>query len=515
MNYQELLQSPIIPPQIVALTQKASSNMVPVLIQGEQGTGKELIAKLIHYTGDWKSYRFLKMDCRIMTKDTFQASLSELLKETEGGETPATVYLKEVGYLGKESQLKLLELIEDGVLQTNGEKKVIKNIRFISSSSEDLKEKAAQGKFLEDLYYQLSTLSIFVPPLRDRTDEIPKIAQYILEEYSKRMRLKKVAISNDVLSLLESYWWPGNLRELEHVVIRGAVYSDGETLKEKDLFFRQEEERTSFSSFLKKSDVKPPLPKERGFSGEEDTPSLSAFLIELVHRIKNPLVSIKAFTQLLREKFNDPEFRNQYYRVVTEDIDRIDSLLNGFLNYIKINTPIEKRNTVHGVLDDVLKRHDPQLKDKQIKVFKRYEEGLPETIVHEEQLRYIFDSILQYAISSVPPNGSIGFLTKSSNTHKKTPVERALSNGEKGQIEIVVVFTGYKREGEPLRNVLGIPVPPQEEKIELELRLLKEIIQKNRGMMKFEVDEKKPRTLISLSFPIERRKVIYYPSAES
>jgi len=515
MNYQELLQSPIIPPQIVTLTQKAGRNIAPVLIQGEQGTRKELIAKVIHYTGDCKSYRFFKVDCRILTEDTFHAYLSELFKEINYGEPPATLYLKEVGYLGQDSQLKLLELIEDGILQNGNEKKLIKNIRFISSSSEDLKEKAAQAKFSEDLYYQLSILSILVPPLRDRANEISRIAQYILEEYSKKMKIKKVAISSDVLALLESYWWPGNLRELEHVVIRGAINSDDENLKEKDLFFRQEDEKSSFSSFLKKSDMKPLTPKEKAFGEGQNTHSLAAFLIELVHRIKNPLVSIKAFTQLLREKFNDPEFRDQYYRVVTEDIEKIDSLLNAFLHYIKINTPIEKTNTVHLVLEGVLKRHEPQLRDKQIKIFKKYEQDLPETIVHEEQLRYILGSILQYAISSVPPNGSIGFLTKSSNIHKETPVERTLPKKERGQIEIMVVFTGYRKPSEPFRNVLGIPIPQQEETVELELRLVKEIIERNRGMMKFEVNEKKPRTLISLRFPIERRKVIYYSSADT
>jgi len=515
MNYQELLQSPVIPPQIVSLTQRAAHNIAPVLIQGEQGTRKELIAKVIHYTGDWKSYRFFKIDCRILTEDAFHAQLSQLCREIHYGEVPATLYLKEVGYLGQGGQLKVLELMEDSILQNGNEKKVIKNIRFIASSSEDLKEKAAQGKFSEDLYYQLSTLSISVPPLRERTNEISKIARYILEEYSKKMKIKKVAISDDVLTLFENYWWPGNLRELENVMIRSAIFADGDSLKEKDFFFRSENGITSFSSFLKKSDMKPLALRERPLSEEQKTQSLFAFLIELVHRIKNPLVSIKTFTQLLREKFNDPEFREQYYRVVTEDIEKIDSLLNGFLNYIKINTPIEKTNTVHVVLEDVLKRHEPQLKDKRIKIFKKYEEELPETIVHEEQLRYIFGSILQYAISSLPPNGSIGFLTKSFNSHKEALASKTLQKEDKGQIEVLIVFTGYKKPSEPLRNVLGIPVPLQEETIELELRLVKEIVQKNRGMMKFEVHEKKPRTVISLRLPIERRKVTYYPSANS
>ena len=437
------------------------------------------------------------------------------LKEINYGTIPATLYLKEVGYLGQSSQLKLLELIEDGILQNGNGKKVIKNIRFISSSSENLKEKVVQRKFSEDLYYQLSTFSIFVPPLRDRAKEISMIAQYILEEYSKKMKIKKVEISNDVLMLLESYWWPGNLRELEHVMIQSAIFSDGKNLIEKDLFFKTEDEKSSFSSFLKKAEMKTSAPREKSFSDEQKTLSISTFFIELVHRIKNPLVSIKTFTQLLREKFNDAEFRDQFYRVVTEDIEKIDSLLNGLLNYIKINTPIEKTNTVHLVLEDVLKKHEPQLKDKQIRIFKKYEQNLPETIVHEEQLRYVFSSLLQYAISSIPPKGSIGFLTKSLNTHKEMNTNKILLKEDRGYIEILIVFTGYKKASEQLKNVLGIPAPQQEEAIELELRLIKEIIQKNRGMMKFEVNEKKPRTLISLKFPIERRKVIYYLSTDS
>jgi len=515
MNYQELLQSPIVPPQIVTLTQKAAHHIAPVLIQGEQGTGKEQIAKIIHYAGDWKDYRFYKMDCRILAEESFHTQLSHLFKEIRYGTIPATLYLKEVGSLGQSSQLKLLELMEDGLFQNDDEKKIIKNIRFISSSSENLKEKVFQRKFSEDLYYQLNTFSIFIPPLRDRSKEISLIAQYILEEYSKKMKIKKVEISTDVLRLLESYWWPGNLRELEHVMIQSAIYSDGKNLIETDLLFKTDDEKSSFSSFLKKAEMKSTAPREKSFLDDPQNLSVSTFFIELVHRIKNPLVSIKTFTQLLRENFNDAEFRDQFYGVVTEDIDKIDSLLNGLLNYIKINTPIEKANTVHLVLEDVLEKHDPQIKDKQIKIFKKYEQHLPETIVHEEQLRYIFSSLLQYAISFLPPKASIGFLTKSLNTHEETNTNKILLKEDGGYIEILMVFTGYKKTSESLEDVLGIPSPQKAEAIELELRLIKEIIQKNRGMMKLKVNEKKPRTLISLKFPIERRKVLYYLSADS
>ena len=261
--------------------------------------------------------------------------------------------------------------------------------------------------------------------------------------------------------------------------------------------------------------MKIPALREKTSSDEQNAHALSFFFIELVHRIKNPLVSIKTFTQLLREKFNDAEFRDYFYGVVTEDIEKIDSVLNGLLNYIKIITPIEKKDTIHFILEDVLKKHEVQLKDRQIKIFRKYEKDLPETIVQEEQLRYIFNSLVKYVMPSIPPNGSIGFLTKSSNTSPKMELNRTPIQEDRGYIEIIIIFTGYKKPTEQLNKVLGIPLPQQEETFELELRLIKEIIQKNSGAMKFEVDEKKPRTLISLEFPIERRKVLYYPSANN
>jgi nitrogen-specific signal transduction histidine kinase len=515
MNYQELLHSPIIPFQIVTLIQKTAHNNVPVLIQGEQGTEKELVAKIIHYIGDWKYYRFYKIDCKILTEDTFGDQLSHLFKEINYGAIPATLYLKEVGHLGLVDQQNLLELIEDSVFQNGTEKKVVKNIRFVSSSSENVKEKITQGKFSEDLYYRLNTLTIPIPPLRQRANEISTIAHYILTEYCKKMKIRKAGISNNVLILLQNYWWPGNLRELEHVIIRSAIFSDGETITEKALFFETENERNSFISFLKQGEMKPAASQKKSYPEEQNNYSLSLFIIELVHRIKNPLVSIKTFTQLLREKFGDAEFREYFYRIVNEDIERIDAVLNGLLNYIKINTPLEKTNTVHYIIEDVLKKHEVQLEDKKIRIFKKFEKDLPETVVHDEQLRYIFNSLLQYAIPSIPPNGSIGFLTKSFNVQKQTGDDKSILQKDGRYIEILIVFTGYKKPVEQLESVLGIPTIKKEESIELELRLIKEIIEKNKGMIKLEINEKKPRTLISLKLPIERRKVIYYQSTNA
>lgn len=511
-DYKEIIHSPLIPSQIVPLIMKASQSCVPVFIQGEKGTGKELVAKIIHHLGEWKDYRFHRMDCKLGSEGTFTEQLSSLFREVDCRVIPVTLYLKDAGYLGRSDQLRLLEIMEDGVFQNGIEKKVMKNLRVISSHSENLRERVTQGKFLEELYHRISALSILIPSLRDRAKEIPEIAQHILREQVQKMSIKKVEISPNVLSLFQNYWWPGNLREMEHVIIRSAIFSEGETLMEKDLLFDTESEKEGFISFLKEEDGKRLLSTEKRPTDEQEVQSLIIFFIELIHRIKNPLVSIKTFTQLLREKFNDVEFRDYFYRIVTEDIEKIDSVLNGLLNYIKINTPIQKTNTVHVILEEILKKHEDHLENRKIKIFKKLGENLPETSIHDEQLRYILNSILHYAIPSIPPHGSIGFMTKTYDVGKGNMESPRVFQKNGNYIEMLIVFSGMKQVPDPLESLLGASSDMKGEGIELELRLVKEIIEKHRGMMRMEVNDKKPKTLISLRFPVERRRVVYYPS---
>ena len=167
------------------------------------------------------------------------------------------------------------------------------------------------------------------------------------------------------------------------------------------------------------------------------------FLTELVHRIKNPLVSIKTFTQLLQEKFNDGEYRESFYRVVSEDIEKIDVVLNGLMNYIKMNTPLSKTNTVHQILEEVLKRHEASFEQKKIKVFKKFEKDLPETMIHDEQLRYIFHSLLQYILPAIPPNGKHRIFDEIDGSPEGREGRGIPS--EKEAIEILMIFTGFKR----------------------------------------------------------------------
>jgi hypothetical protein len=282
-----------------------------------------------------------------------------------------------------------------------------------------------------------------------------------------------------------------------------------ETLAQMDNdFLGMENGHNAFVSFMNKSETKQTETKESPPPVEQDSPFLSTFLVELINNIKNTLASIKHFTILSEEKLDDVEFRKFSQKSVSEDIKKIDSVLNSLLNYININTPIIKTNTVNFLLEEVLEANEKQILSKKIKIYKKCDKVLPETFIHDEQVKFILNSVLQFAILSTPSNGSIGFLIKSFDiqngvSDKKSPLEK------NGYVEVVVGFMGEKPGRSAGSPSDGAPAQ-KEDSANLILQLVKEILQKNFGIMKFEVDEKKSRTLLTLRFPIERRKVIYY-----
>jgi len=259
------------------------------------------------------------------------------------------------------------------------------------------------------------------------------------------------------------------------------------------------------TSFLEQAELNPLDSEEREPQNGNKTSFSSTFIIELVYRIKNTLGSIKKFTLIQKDKFDDKEFRKQSLNGVTEDINRIDSVLNSLLNYISINAPIVKTDTLNLILEGILEANEKPIQRKNIKIFKKLEKDLPETSMHDEQVRFILNSVLQYAILSTPPNGTIGFLIKSLDGQKGIPDKKILTKNNGAYIEIDIGFMINSQPSGDSGNGSG-----KEEAIHLILELVKEIIQNNRGEMTFQVDKKKPRTLITLKLPIERRKVIYY-----
>ena len=273
-----------------------------------------------------------------------------------------------------------------------------------------------------------------------------------------------------------------------------------------------EGEINSIESFLKDSEKKPSASKEKNPPIRDGGVSFSSsFLSQMVQFIKNTLVSINNVNLLSMEKFNDAEFRKYCRKSIYQDIKKIDSVLNALLNYININTPILKKNTLHTILEEILEANERQLQTKDIKILKKFEHDLPETFIHDEQVRFILNSILQYAIITTPHDGSIGFLTRSIEQKGATDDKaKVVPLKERRYIEILIVSTAQKDPFDHLENVSEDPAIENEKTIGLILQLIRELIQRSQGMIEFEVDEKKTRAIFTLRLPCERRQVVYY-----
>ena len=281
-------------------------------------------------------------------------------------------------------------------------------------------------------------------------------------------------------------------------------------------FFTTKDDKKFFSSILNKKDIEESTSEEEAPSNGQNGLSLSLYYVELVNRIKASLSAMKTFAFLSRDNFKDQELGEEFYKIVNEDIGKTISLLDCFNDYINFSTPMIKKNTVNTFVEEVIKKHESQFEEKKIKIIKKqFEKDLPETIVPDEHLRYILNSVIQYILLSIPSNGSVGFLTRFFDVEAFKGKERNQLQKDGKYLEILVVSTGYEKWGDQVEVVPGTSAYyQQEEAIELILKLAKEIIKKNKGMMRFKIYDEKPMTFISLILPIERRNVVHYPSPE-
>ncbi|EKD42692.1 MAG: hypothetical protein ACD_73C00058G0002 [uncultured bacterium] len=218
-----------------------------VLISGESGTGKELIAKAIHRNSKRRDKAFIVINCAAMPETLFE---SELFGYVRGAFTGAnqdkmglfesandgSIFLDEIGEVPMGTQAKLLRVLQEGEIRRLGESyNRHVNVRLIAATNRDLGEMVEKGLFREDLYYRLNVISIHAPPLRDRKEDIPLLAQRITRLGSAKLGKKKMRLSAEVLEAFKVYSWPGNVRELENVLERALVLGSGDVISVKEL----------------------------------------------------------------------------------------------------------------------------------------------------------------------------------------------------------------------------------------------------------------------------------------
>ncbi len=221
--------------RVIELIHSISNSDCNVLITGESGVGKGLVAKLIHYTSTRKGASFLALNCAIFTEELLASELfghergaftgaiaakKGLLEITDGG----TLFLDEIAEMSTTLQAKLLKVIEDHeFIRVGGTRPIKVDVRLVAATNQNIQNLIAGGRFREDLYYRLNVMDIYIPPLRERRDDIMPLARHFLEKYSRKAGKKISSFSAEAIDIMASYGFPGNVRELENIVERAVI----------------------------------------------------------------------------------------------------------------------------------------------------------------------------------------------------------------------------------------------------------------------------------------------------
>ncbi|EXL09549.1 sigma-54-dependent transcriptional regulator [Aquamicrobium defluvii] len=242
LTFRDLLTHSPAMDRVVRLGQKAAASRIPILIEGESGVGKELVARAIQGSSDRRKKPFVTVNCGAIPENLVESILFGHEKgaftgamekhvgkfvEADGG----TLFLDEVGDLPLDVQVKLLRAVQEGEVDPVGGRQTVKvDIRLISATHRDLIQQVKEGRFREDLFYRLNVFPIYVPPLRDRREDIPLLVRHFLRTVGVDKPPR--GISEEALALLQAYDWPGNIRQLENAVFRAAVLCEGDMLTE-------------------------------------------------------------------------------------------------------------------------------------------------------------------------------------------------------------------------------------------------------------------------------------------
>jgi transcriptional regulator with GAF, ATPase, and Fis domain len=237
--------------EIFAQLEKISPSDLTCLVTGETGTGKELIARGIHNASKRKKQPFVVLDCGSIPRELIESTLfghekgsftgavgqhKGCFEQANGG----TIFLDEIGELDIMLQPKLLRVLESREIKRVGGDRTIKvDVRVLAATNRDLRAEVNKGTFREDLYFRLSVVNVELPPLRERTDDVPTIAQHFLRDVASRRGIT-MSFGQDAMAAMQSHRWPGNVRELRNVVERAAALSDGPVISRADLVFGRE-----------------------------------------------------------------------------------------------------------------------------------------------------------------------------------------------------------------------------------------------------------------------------------
>ncbi|MBI4495714.1 MAG: sigma 54-interacting transcriptional regulator [Deltaproteobacteria bacterium] len=453
------LSSSRLPHEVREKVIRACASPLPVLIRGEEGTGRSGAAGSLHLLGPWRDEPYIRLFCPELTAEGFARRLLQRLPGLSAGEVkPLTLFLESVDGLDFDLQGMLLNLLDEQWIGWPGLEKARLRPRVISSATWPLSRAVSAGRFRQDLGRILETLVIALPPLRERSAEIPRLAEEILKEQGPPLAEKK--FSPEALQVLQRHYWPGNVRELESLVRRTAAWKEGDLLDPPDLVF----------DFPSATFGRPaPLP------ALEPENWLDATLSTLAHEIKNPLVAISTFAHLLPDKYEDREFREQFHLLVNQDVKRVNDLLENLLEYAQFTKPRPVRNDLNGVLVEVLQPRESILVRKEVQLTVRLKEDLPAVFFDEDHLEFVLRNILENVLAQIGNRRALRLCTRISP-----------ESGGEGAVELALWYDGQDGILRAMDRVVG---PQGRENLSLALILARKVARRNGAELRVNPEE--------------------------
>jgi DNA-binding NtrC family response regulator len=246
MSFEDMIAGAPLMRQVVRLGQRAAASSIPILILGESGVGKEVAARCIQGASERAGKPFISVNCGAIPENLVESILFGHEKGSFTGATDkklgkfaeadqGTLFLDEVGELPLDMQVKLLRVLQEGEVDAVGSRRPTKvDVRIISATNRDLAQHVKEGRFREDLYYRLNVFPIEIPSLKDRREDLPALVEHFVRRFNAEEGKNVPGLTPESMAMLQSYDWPGNVRQLENAVFRAIVLSDGGMLKLED-----------------------------------------------------------------------------------------------------------------------------------------------------------------------------------------------------------------------------------------------------------------------------------------
>ncbi len=470
------LEFPYVSRAASALAQRYALGRMPILIYGEVGCGQESVARGMYEIerpeGSW-----LSLSCAALNGNRFADGIGQLIGNRVAHSPQLILFLNNIESLDPLAQASLLRWVE-------GEEDRGKGFWILSTARADLLERVYRGEFLDTLYYRLAALSLYLAPLRERRDEIPALAARVAQDCGDRLGLGQIGLTQGAVARLANYLWFGNLREMETVMARTLATHRKALVEADDLVFAlgsevelplssraEEESRNGREKDLVEGHQKDKRLAPAGMLNGSAV-DLTLVVNELAHELKNPMVTIKTFSQLLGDRYDDPVFRSRFREMVSGDIERMDDLLENLLDFSRMGQPAKQPISLLEQLRYVLEGVLPESKQRWINEQLMGMGEDTDVFVDPEHLRYCLKSVVRAAQFEAKRRGEVDIHTEREGT----------------------VVISYSHEGGrmfSLNQYLHPNAQPPDmdhEAMSLRVILAKALIEKNGGKIKMERD---------------------------